>query len=131
MARDRTCSADMFAVAFNEIMRDVERGIDRSLAPAVRAGCRSAKETTTTSAFSMWPYSSYPSGFSYKTEKSGLYCEGEVGNGTKPGLVHLLEKGHAKVGGGRTRAFRHVEPGYEAGAKEFQTVLLRGIDNAL
>ena len=50
-----------------------------------------------------------------------------VHNRKKPGLTHLLEKGHAKFihgvpTGGRVAAHPHIEPAYEAGAE----VLRRG-----
>lgn len=39
-------------------------------------------------------------------------------------IAHLLEKGHAKRGGGRTRAFPHIAPA-EAHAEERLITLLR------
>lgn len=38
-----------------------------------------------------------------------------VVHSTKPGLPHLLEKGHATVGGGRVAPVVHIEPAAEAG----------------
>ncbi len=42
-------------------------------------------------------------------------------------LTHLLEHGHAKRGGGRTRAFPHIAPAEQAGADQ----LLRDIERDL
>lgn len=51
----------------------------------------------------------YKDGWTSKTEvDTGATISVRVHNKLKPGLTHLLEKGHAKRGGGRTRAFPHI-----------------------
>ena len=42
-------------------------------------------------------------------------------------LTHLLEFGHAKRGGGRTRAFPHIEPAEQAGMEQ----MMRDIERDL
>lgn len=61
---------------------------------------------------------SYAKGWMAKVEKTRLGVSGIVYNKDYPGLVHLLEFGHAKRNGGRTRAFPHVAPVNEWAEKE-------------
>ena len=50
----------------------------------------------------------YRKGWRSKVEETRLSVDGVVYNGGQPGLTHLLEFGHAKQNGGRTRAFPHI-----------------------
>lgn len=66
------------------------------------------------------------------TEKGGavqtiLYA-GKKGNTTGWALAHLLEFGHAKQNGGRTRAFEHIKPGEDKAAEVFEAELKRRIE---
>lgn len=45
-----------------------------------------------------------------------------VHNKKAPGLAHLLEFGHAKQNGGRTRAFPHIAPVSEAVDQDFMEI---------
>lgn len=42
-------------------------------------------------------------------------------------LAHLLEHGHALRNGGRTRAFPHIAPAEEAGDKQLEADIIRGL----
>ena len=42
-------------------------------------------------------------------------------------LTHLLEKGHAKRGGGRVKAFPHIGPAEETGIRELEDGIRRGL----
>lgn len=48
-----------------------------------------------------------------------------VHNQTDYRLTHLLEKGHAKIGGGRTKAYPHIKPVEEEMIKEFEEEIRR------
>lgn len=43
--------------------------------------------------------------------------------------VHILEYGHAKVGGGRVQAYPHLDPAHEKYAGEFEENIKRIIQN--
>ena len=52
----------------------------------------------------------YARGWTQKTEKGNFTISSTVYNSKKPGLPHLLEYGHAKRNGGRTRPEEHIKP---------------------
>ena len=43
-------------------------------------------------------------------------------------LAHLLEKGHAKRNGGRTRAIPHIAPAEQAGIEQLESLVRRALE---
>lgn len=62
----------------------------------------------------------YAKGWTQKVTQTRLGSEAVVYNKNKPGLAHLLEFGHAKRNGGRTKAIEHVLPVYSWAQTEAQ-----------
>lgn len=58
-------------------------------------------------------------GWTSKTEQTRFGASVVVYNKTKPGLAHLLEFGHAKTNGGRTKAFNFIAPIADTVEKQF------------
>lgn len=59
----------------------------------------------------------YAKGWGREKQKKGGYL---VRQKKKPSLTHLLEKGHAKVNGGRVAGVPHIFPAEEIAVKEFE-----------
>ena len=64
-----------------------------------------------------------------KTKESSRILEVTVYSPSRYMLAHLLEHGHAKRGGGRTRAFPHIAPAEEAGEKQLEADIIRGLSH--
>jgi hypothetical protein len=58
-----------------------------------------------------------------KTEFDRLTFSAKIYNKKHYRLTHLLEFGHAKVNGGRTRAFPHIKPVNDWVQKEYERKL--------
>lgn len=67
-------------------------------------------------------------GWTSKTETTRLGSETVVYNSTMPGLAHLLEFGHAKRNGGRTRAFNFIAPVADSVEKKFESAFEKALN---
>lgn len=71
-------------------------------------------------------YGGYGKGWSVKKEVSSRGKHSVViHNRKKPGLTHLLEKGHAKRGGGRVSGRTHILPAEQYAIKEIEAEIVR------
>lgn len=122
MRRSVECTADDFAVNINRMLAEIADSIEGGMEPVVRDSCKVARKLARKDAPKLT--GTYRRGFTYTMKGTGAQVSGEVGNRLKPGLVHLLEKGHATIGGGRVQAYPHVAPA----AEEAYEVLENGID---
>ena len=64
-----------------------------------------------------------------KTRESSTRLEVTVYSPSRYMLAHLLEHGHAKRNGGRTRAFPHIAPAEELGEKQLEADIVRGLSH--
>ena len=63
----------------------------------------------------------YKAGWTSKVvEESTNSLDIVIYNKKKPGLTHLLEKGHAKRGGGRVEGIPHIGPAEQKAIREFE-----------
>lgn len=62
---------------------------------------------------------------------SGTSPEGEIGSVSMPGLAHLLEKGHASIGGGYVPAYEHIAPAADTAFGRFEDLLEQAIEEAI
>ena len=125
-----TCDIDGFGAAMDSILEDVLANTEKGMEPAVRESCKTGRKLTKANAAgSFGGTGKYASSFSYRIKKSGDEVTGEVGSRNMPGLVHLLEKGHAKVGGGRVEGRPHMAPAAEEAFKVLEDEINKALEN--
>ena len=137
MARfDKTCTVDTFATTLGSILSEIDSSVVAGVPQVVEKGAKKARTLTKKNAKGQGWHKGvtdkrYVSGWTYKVRGHGREVEAEVGNRNTPGLPHLLEFGHAKVGGGRTTAYEHVQPAadeaFEFTFEQMETMVERAI----
>lgn len=105
---------DQFAAAMADIFGDIVDASDEAVFKCVHDALVEGRDEWRRLAASNdakyhegnWKYGKH---VTYRTLRQKHGIEGHIFS-RKAGLPHLLEKGHAKIGGGRTRAYPHVRP---------------------
>lgn len=131
---DLTCGPENFARSIEQLVGDIPvacgDGIEKAVQKSTRKGVKTVKGYAKTGGVHKWS-EEYVGGFRSKTKRMGLESEGEIGNKAKPGLVHLLEKGHATLTGRRTRAFPHLAPAFEEISDDFVEQVKKYVGEAI
>lgn len=118
----------------NEIPAELKVQMPKAARKAAREGKKSVLENIKKAGIETHPLKSahghnYVDGWSYTVKQTSEGVDAEIGNKYTPGLVHLLEKGHAKVGGGRVQAYEHVDPAATDAFAKFDEELKRIIES--
>ena len=128
----RTVGPDAFARTLEDMLGEVTDKMADELPKAVSASARLGREKVVENASRVVESHSgrYLAGWANRRKTEGrLKVTGYVYNRDVPGLAHLLEKGHAKVGGGRVAARVHIAPAAEEAFDEFERRIERAVDS--
>lgn len=98
---------DEFAAALSEILGDIADASDEALFQCVHDALLEGRDSWAENA--PVRLGQYCKSITYRTLRKKGSVEGHIYS-RKPGLPHLLEKGHAKIGGGHTAPQKHVKP---------------------
>lgn len=134
MGKNYTCDESSFAATLESLLNDTVNACDDRVREAVEKSTKKGVKVVKKNAKKVGkhPWSArYVGGFRSRIEHTRLQTTGEIGNKTKPGLVHLLEKGHATLTGRRTNAYPHMAPAFEEMQEEFVERVEEAVGKAL
>ena len=125
--KNRIVTADEFADAMKDILNDygdkvheVIEDVEKKVAKESVSDLKEANEGET-------PWKKYPKSWTSETKKITGGFETRIYNSKHYRLTHLLEFGHAKVNGGRTRAYPHIASVNDKTQREFVEELKKGL----
>lgn len=134
-SHDITCDIDAFATSLEALIGDIPEACDKETEKAVTKSVRKGAKLLRgkyTSGIGKHEWSAeYRGGFSSHVTKGGMETTGEIGNKNKPGLVHLLEKGHATLTGRRTNKYEHMDPAFREIQEDFVVQVENAVGKAL
>lgn len=122
----RSISVDELADVINEGLEEYANLTSDKVKSAVRKVAKTVKEEINSSA----PVRTGRYAKSWKTKttaESSNMLQQTVYSPNRYMLAHLLEKGHAKRGGGRVRAIPHIAPAEEMGEEMLEDLIEKAV----
>ena len=133
MAKEAVVDWLNFDAGIREVVGDIpvacQDKVGKATAKVARKGVKAVKSHASKGGKHPWS-AEYVGGFSSKVTK-GAVTTAEIGNRTKPGLVHLLEKGHATLTGRRTNAYPHMAPAFDEIQEDYYKAVSEAVREAL
>lgn len=124
----KTVSIDGLADAVMEELTEYSKLADETVRKAVMNAGKTVKNTIKEGAPAKT--GKYAKSWSVKNTKVTSHAlEVTVYSRNRYQLAHLLEHGHAKRNGGRTRAIVHIAPAEQKGLEQLERDILRGLSN--
>lgn len=124
MARAKKTTADKLSDSITQILEEYGEDVYKLTTTAVQDVTKAAVKAVKANSRSYFGGTGkYAKGWTSQVETGRTSAQGVVYNAKVPGLPHLLEKGHAKRGGGRTQGVEHIAPVEEQVVEQFRKVL--------
>lgn len=127
--RNVTVSPDGFEAALTGILDDIDYDCAEALEKPVKKCAQEGRSKLRKESPVLT--GKYANGWSYTIKGKSKSVFAEIGNRDMPGLAHLLEKGHAKVGGGRVAAIPHIDPVAQEVFGDLEESISKAIGDAL
>lgn len=131
----RVIGPDDFEKTMEEILGAIPKGLDEELPKAVSKASSLGRKRIgeNLDKFGGWGIKTgrYREGWAYRRKKVGDEWQGVVYQKEVPGLAHLLEKGHAKVGGGRVQGREHIAPAANDAFERFEELVSDAVGKAV
>lgn len=122
----RKVKIDQLADTVAEELEEYSAMTGAAMKTAVRSAAKTVKSEISDNAPVLT--GKYAKSWSTKvTAESSTGLEITVYSPSRYMLAHLLEHGHAKRGGGRTRAFPHIAPAEEVGEQQLEADLMKAL----
>lgn len=129
---NRKCSIDEFAAALGIELQEYSDKVTEEEKKAVDVVSKEVNDTIKEHITFKQHSGDYVKAFRLKTTEDTALSKKKTWYVKAPQyrLTHLLEKGHALEGGGRAKAFPHIEYGQELAEKRMMELSEEGIENA-
>lgn len=130
---DRVCTVDAFARTLEEMLGEVPDKMDKKipglLSESAQLGRRHLLSNISASGIKEHN-GRYRAGWATRRKQNASHkWEARIYNKEVPGLPHLLEKGHAKVGGGRVSGHTHIADAAEDAFEDFERRVEKAVDS--